>query len=90
MKFASMEDPFPRGTFMGKQVTGPRLSEAEHFRKCPLCGGHVDSAIGLGSANIGSHCRTQRAIGRNRQVPCSARPRLTTAHQINPPVNDSV
>ena len=42
MKFASMEDPFPRGTFMGKQVTGPRLSEAEHFRKCPLCGGHVD------------------------------------------------
>ena len=36
MKFASMEDPFPRGTFMGKQVTGPRLSEAEHFRKCPL------------------------------------------------------
>jgi hypothetical protein len=27
---------------MGKQVTGPRLSEAEHFRKCPLCGGYVD------------------------------------------------
>jgi hypothetical protein len=37
-----MDDPRPRGTVMGKQVTGPRLTEAEHFRKCPLCGGYVD------------------------------------------------
>jgi hypothetical protein len=27
---------------MGEQVSGPRLTEAEHFRKCPLCGGYVD------------------------------------------------
>jgi hypothetical protein len=42
MKIASMQDLFPRGTVIGKQVTGPPLSEAEHFRKCPLCGGYVD------------------------------------------------
>jgi hypothetical protein len=43
MKIASMEDPFPRGAVIGKQVTGRPLSEAEHFRKCPLCGGYVDT-----------------------------------------------
>jgi hypothetical protein len=42
MKIASFDEPRPRGTIIGKQITGPRLSEAEHFRKCPLCGGYVD------------------------------------------------
>jgi hypothetical protein len=42
MKITSIEDPFPRGTVIGKQITGQPLSEAEHFRKCPLCGGYVD------------------------------------------------
>jgi hypothetical protein len=37
-----IEEPRPRGTVIGKQVTGPPLSEAKHFRKCPLCGGYVD------------------------------------------------
>jgi hypothetical protein len=27
---------------MGRQVSGPRLTEAEHFRLCPLCGCYVD------------------------------------------------
>ena len=39
MKIASMEDPFPRGTLIGKQVAGRPLSEAEHSRKRPMCGG---------------------------------------------------
>jgi len=42
MKIASMEDPAPRGTIIGRRVTGPPLTEAEHFRRCPLCGGYVD------------------------------------------------
>ena len=33
-----MDEPIPHGSFMGKQVSGPRLTAAEHFRKCPLCG----------------------------------------------------
>jgi hypothetical protein len=38
-----MEDGlFPRGTVIGEQITSPPLSEAEYFRKCPLCGGYVD------------------------------------------------
>jgi hypothetical protein len=38
----TVDEPRPRGSCMGKQVTGPRLTEAEHFRRCPLCGGYVD------------------------------------------------
>jgi hypothetical protein len=42
MKIASFDEPKPRGTAIGKQITGRPLTEAEHFRKCPLCGGYVD------------------------------------------------
>jgi hypothetical protein len=42
MKIANLNEPGPRGTVIGRQVSGPPLSEAEHFRKCPLCGGYVD------------------------------------------------
>jgi hypothetical protein len=37
-----VDEPRPRGTVIGRQVSGPRLSEAEHFKRCPLCGGYVD------------------------------------------------
>jgi hypothetical protein len=37
-----IDEPQARGNCMGRQATGPRLSEAEHFRRCPLCGGYVD------------------------------------------------
>jgi hypothetical protein len=42
MKIASLDEPRPRGVVIGRQITGPRLTEAENFRKCPLCGGYVD------------------------------------------------
>jgi hypothetical protein len=35
-------DPRPRGTVMGRQISGPVLSEAQHFRKCFACGGYFD------------------------------------------------
>jgi hypothetical protein len=38
----TIDEPRPRGTVIGRQVAGPRLTEAEHFRRCPLCGGFVD------------------------------------------------
>jgi hypothetical protein len=38
----TIDEPRPRGTVTGKQVSGPPLSEAEHFRKCPLCDGSID------------------------------------------------
>jgi hypothetical protein len=37
-----IDEPTPRGTRMGKQISGPRLGEAGHFFKCPLCGGYID------------------------------------------------
>jgi len=37
-----MDEPRPRGTAIGRQVSGPLLIEAEHFKRCPLCHGYVD------------------------------------------------
>jgi hypothetical protein len=49
-----MEDPFPRGTVIGEQITGGRrLSKAEHFRTRParwLCR-HARSGFGLKITN---------------------------------------
>ena len=37
----SMMPPIRRGQIIGK-VSGPPLSEAEHFWKCEACGGYFD------------------------------------------------
>jgi hypothetical protein len=37
-----IDEPRPRGTVIGRQVSGPPLSEAEHFKRCPICHGYVD------------------------------------------------
>jgi hypothetical protein len=39
MKIASMEDPFPRGTVIGRQVTGRPLGEAENYFRGDKSGG---------------------------------------------------
>jgi hypothetical protein len=33
---------FPRGKYIGKRVGQPTTDEAEHFIKCPGCGGLID------------------------------------------------
>jgi hypothetical protein len=38
----TIDEPRPRDTIIGRKVSGPLLSEAEHFKRCPLCGGCVD------------------------------------------------
>ena len=40
-KIASMTG-IPRGTVIGKQVSGPPLSEADHFFKFEMCGDWFD------------------------------------------------
>jgi hypothetical protein len=37
-----MDEPRPRCTIIGRQMSGPLLSEAEHFKSCSLCGGFVN------------------------------------------------
>jgi hypothetical protein len=32
----------PRGKYLAEQVSDPPKDEAEHFRKCELCGGWID------------------------------------------------
>jgi hypothetical protein len=38
-----IDEPRPRGVFIGRQVTGPRLTEAEHYFRCDKCGGWFDA-----------------------------------------------
>ena len=35
----------PRGTIFGRRVGNPPKSDAEHFVRCPACGGWIDLAI---------------------------------------------
>jgi hypothetical protein len=42
MTIMDIDEPRPRGTIIGRQVSGPILSEAEHYFRCPLCHGYID------------------------------------------------
>jgi hypothetical protein len=54
LKIASIQDPIPRGTCMGKQVSGLQLSEARSA---------VVRVIGCGLRNIKSRCPIRRRSG---------------------------
>jgi len=49
----------PRGTVIGKQTSGPPLSEAEHFHKCEACGGWFDMRD-LGAVTDSRFCSKMR------------------------------
>jgi hypothetical protein len=34
--------PLRRGEIIGRRVGGEPATEAEHFMKCPVCGGYID------------------------------------------------
>jgi hypothetical protein len=38
----SLEEPRPRGTFIGERTDGRHVAEAEHYFRCPACGGYFD------------------------------------------------
>jgi hypothetical protein len=38
-----IDEPKPRGTFMGERVGGPPLNEGENYFKCEKCGGWFDA-----------------------------------------------
>jgi hypothetical protein len=40
MNIADPDQSFPRGKLMGS--SSHPLTEAERFKRCPICGGHVD------------------------------------------------
>jgi hypothetical protein len=39
----SLDEPRPRGTFIGERADGRQVSEAEQFFRCPACGGYFDA-----------------------------------------------
>jgi hypothetical protein len=43
MKIASIEEPRPRGTVLGERADGRHVPEAEHYFRCPACGGYFDA-----------------------------------------------
>ena len=59
----AIDEPRPRGTVIGRQVSRPLLSEAEHFKRCPLCHGYVDMRDRVWLTNTNSRCRIRRKIG---------------------------
>jgi hypothetical protein len=39
----SLEEPRPRGTVVGERADRRRVSEAENFFRCDICGGYLDA-----------------------------------------------
>ena len=39
----SLEEPRPRGTVLGERADRLRVSEAENFFRCNICGGYLDA-----------------------------------------------
>jgi hypothetical protein len=39
----SLEEPRPRGTVLGERADRRRVSEAENFFRCNICGGYLDA-----------------------------------------------
>ena len=39
----SLEEPRPRGTLVGERADRRRVSEAENFFRCNICGGYLDA-----------------------------------------------
>ena len=39
----SLEEPRPRGTVVGERADSRRVSEAENFFRCNICGGYLDA-----------------------------------------------
>jgi hypothetical protein len=42
MPIMPIDEPRPRGTVIGRQISGAPRTEAEHFKRCRLCGGYFD------------------------------------------------
>src|SRR5882757_1217510 len=39
----SIDEPRPRGTVFGERADRRRVSEAEHYFRCKICGGYFDA-----------------------------------------------
>jgi hypothetical protein len=63
MKIASMEDSSPRGTIIGRQISGPPLSEASISNVARCAAAMSTCAIGFGLKNISNRRRIRYAIG---------------------------
>jgi hypothetical protein len=55
----------PRGRYKGERVGAPVTDEAEHFIRCPACGGGLIAANLLKCSSTKGRCRIRRRIGRN-------------------------
>ena len=42
--FSHIDEPRPRGTFIGERADGRHVPEAEHFFRCKACGGYFEHA----------------------------------------------
>ena len=59
----------PRGKYLGEHVGGPPKDEAEHFVRCPACGGWIDCR------DLGQVCSITPSANSSRTP--SSRPRAS-------------
>jgi hypothetical protein len=58
----SLEEPRPRGTVLGERAHRRRVSEAENFFRCNICGGYLDARDYVWVRITKARCRTRRKI----------------------------
>ena len=56
----------PRGKYLGKRIGDPPKDEAEHFIRCPACGGWVDCRDLVKCSSTKGRYPTLRRISRNK------------------------
>jgi hypothetical protein len=67
---AATEKMIPRHTYFGKPLGAQPTNEAEHFIRCPTCGGWIDCRdLEAKCSTTKGHCHTHRRINRNDEQP---------------------
>jgi hypothetical protein len=66
---AAAETMIPRGTYFGRPVGEPPRDEAEHYIRCPGCGGWIDCRDLGQCSSTKSRCHIPLRINRNDRGP---------------------
>jgi hypothetical protein len=65
----------PRGKYIGKRVGQPATDEAEHFIRCPACGGWIDcrdlACVARAECLLMSSAKSIAMGGRRTTEPCT-------------------
>ena len=87
----SLEEPRPRGTVLGERADRLRVSEAENFFRCNICGGYLDAQDYVWIEDHEGplpHAAGSSAVARDRIISAcggACRPRTTMMSNVASP-----